>query len=80
MKYCKIIKIKAKEKKGLGLPPKKRSFKIKSLTRLLCLVRISDCVDISFLIGCVTRYGFNHCPLTVNAPVDSLQTSTAPLG
>ena len=48
----KIVKVKARErKKGkeLGLPPKKRSFKVKSLTLLLCLFRISKCINVHLI-------------------------------
>ena len=43
------MKIKAKRKKGLRLAPKKRSFKVKSLTKLPCAaVGIGKHMDVSF--------------------------------
>jgi len=66
------MKIKATKEKGLGLPPKKHSFKVKSLTVLLCLIRISQCMNISFLNRLSHNIWFNHCSLNVNVPLDSL--------
>ena len=37
--------------KGLGLPSKKRSFKVKSLTMLLCLLRIGKRMEDDFFNG-----------------------------
>jgi len=42
------LKMKIKAIKGLGLPPKKRSFKVKSLTMLLCALQIGKHIDNDF--------------------------------
>jgi len=78
-----IVKIKAmerKKEKELRLPPKKRSFKVKSWPFFYAWSRSNIVWTLTLSIDCPTRYGFNYCPLTVNASGNSLHISMAPLG
>jgi len=43
------LNMESKAIKGLGLPPKKRSFKVKSLTMLLCALGIGKHMDDDFV-------------------------------
>ena len=55
---------------GLKLPPRKRSFRIESLTDTSMLARVENARITTISMGSSTKYGLSLCPFTFNAAVD----------